>query len=332
MNIVTNFAQNENLLPPEMYNPDQAQKHLRFSYSSKSIGCARKFEFHKMYPKGVRTDSFNAAVGTALHRAYQKFLITRDQDAAALELMFYYPIHIPPRDNTRSLEACYHTLQSIIQKTSLSDMEIVELSIGGKLMPAVEVPFEIFIKNFSLNGKFFDNGAPEWSVSYTGFIDTFLFSNMMQTYGMHEVKTTRRNIKDPGLLYQYNEQPLPYSLILEHLLGNKIETFDAYYIHVYIDLEAPYTQVLKFNKGPNEIADWLMGTKVWLHELQSYVINDWFPRNGNNCVTWNEKCAYFDLCHSRDKERIYNNLLRGRDPATLVDDFIPLITVELELP
>lgn len=280
------------------------KNHLYISNSSQSLlhACARKFEFQKMYSHPRRESGLKAELGKALHMGYQDFLIHQDMDKAILAYMLAYPIHLcdSPTDYS-SLEAGYYTLMGMIHASDLMEYEVAKIKcLDGNVRPAIEVPFEIILDGYSL-----DNDKSH-TVSYVGYIDAILYNKREQNYVVVDIKTTQWALDDYTPLYQYAQQCVPYGFVLEYMKGEKIDQFEVKYLSCRIDLLNPKITLYPFMKSKEDIEDWFRGLIIDLNLVKMYKQMAWWPRtgNGSGCITFKQKCNFFDICFTRDREII----------------------------
>ena len=303
---------------------------LRISDSSLNGGyksCARKLEFRKFYNVPGSSRSLAGDVGNALHAGWQNYVVTNDKQAAMGAMMLAYPIDLNSNPSDyRSLEACYATLNKMFDSTHLIEYEIAQIKcLDGITRPAVEVPFLIKIKNFSLSDE---KVVP---VHYIGFIDLILKHRIDESFIVVDIKTHRQNADDMTPKYMYDEQCIPYGLILERILGHDLEGFFTWYYSVYVDITKPRVKVYKFPKNQYDIRDWARGFYNDLETVKRFYNAGWFPRSGKSCMNFNKPCEFFDICNSRDKSVIEQYILSNfKSPS--IDRFKgPWIEVELEL-
>ena len=302
---------------------------LRLSHSSHKIfeSCERKLEFRKFY---AHTKNINrelpGEVGHALHTGYQSWLVNKDRDTAIKDMMFRYPIDLcSDPNNVRSLEACYATLNEMIDSGIFMEYEIASiLCPDGIVRKAVEVPFLIKIKNFSISDE------RQIDVEYIGWIDLILFNRVMEEYIVGDIKTTRLNEKDYTPLYAFDTQCLPYALVLEAILGLSIKSLNVSYLVAYVDLQKPRVLRYSFEKSETDIRDWARTLYSDLNEIKKFYSLGWFPRRPNSCYSFRKTCQFFDICHTRNPEAISQWFLMGEEPF-VEEEFKPWFTIWLEL-
>lgn len=275
-------------------------KNLALSHSSRSSfrRCTRLLEFGKMYGDGDRSEEmFAAECGKALHEGYQEYLISKNENSAIMKFLVAYPHNLefsrPENHHNRSLEACYATLMELIRSPITDRYQLIHIKTRfGDTKPAVEVPFAIQI----LGSPF---PLPVW---FVGFIDAILYDKVDDRFLVTDIKTTRMNITDYSARYEYDEQTVPYGIILEHILGKKIDEFKVSYLSAYIDLLEPKISMYPFTKTQDHIYDWFRGLCEDIGRISKYYKNQWWPRatNGETCFSFNKPCFFAEYCSNRD--------------------------------
>lgn len=304
---------------------------LVLSHSTRSSfrRCARLLEFNKLFgDSNEREDSYAASCGSAMHAGFQDYLINKDEDQAIMKFMEVFPFNLEygkPENQNRSLEACYITLMGMINSTVLDEYELIHIKTqlpGNPVLPAIEVPFAIEIVNSPMP-------IPVW---FVGFIDVILYGKYKQNYLVNDIKTTRINIVDYSVRYEFDEQTVPYGLILEHILARKIAEFDVSYLSAYIDLMDSKSTMYPFTKSEEHINDWYRGLCDDIGRISGYYKKQWFPRatNGDTCFSYNKPCWFANECSNRDPA-ITAKLVGGNIRKGLFhDNKVPWVTVKLE--
>jgi hypothetical protein len=301
---------------------------LQLSHSSRKLmhSCARRLEFYKFYAASLRDKSVAGNAGTAMHIAMQHYIEHHDKQEAIWQLMQNYPIQWGnnPSSTGWSLEACYSALDLVMASSHLDRYELayVQLSNGEK-RAAIEVPFRINLPGYKLANKI--------AVNYVGYIDLILYDPLTDTHIIMDYKNTTRNIADAAVLYQFDEQLLPYSFVLEHILKKPIRNLTTLYYHIDVSLQEPRAQLLEFNHSEQDIQDWLRGFVLDLKVLDTYCEMQWFPRNSNACYNYNRKCLYFEACASRDPTYIEYWLSMQNANAYKANPFDPWFELDIEL-
>lgn len=304
-------------------------KFLRVSFSSLGTeeGCSRKFELSKLYPQpAVRRDSFAADVGSALHAGYQNYLVTQDGDQAmwAMAKAFPYELEQYEDKDFRNLEACVSTLDEMIESSVFREYELAQIHHpSGKIVPAIEVPFEIRFKGITLpDGR---------GVAFVGFIDAIMRSRITGAYRTMDIKTHRRTLQDATAQYIYNSQQIPYGLVIEQVANPDADLsfFEVLFYDVFVDLVSPRVTPYEFRIDKNAMQEWLMNTVLQLNEIKRYLELDYFPRTGHGCLSWNRACHFIDVCQSRDRQAIETFIMLGDEPA-VPRYTVPWIVVEVD--
>jgi len=304
---------------------------LRASYSSFDglyEGCKRKYEFTKLFQHPTaQEENIPGETGKALHTGYQNYLINKNRDQAIEAMMFAYPIHMcADMGDFRSLEACYATMNTMIDSGAFLEYEIASVHcLDGVTRPAIEVAFKITIKDFSLSD---DRYVP---VIFVGFIDAILYDTILDEYLVVDIKTTRDNLIDKTNIFRYDNQCIPYALVLERVLNREIYALNCKYFSVYVDILKSHSKVYSFTRSRTDVEDWARGLLVKLHEIKQFYNMGWFPRNAKSCVTFKRACFFIDICASRDHQNIQNHfLMPGQEPFPIKEiDY--WVEMELEL-
>ena len=303
---------------------------LRLSYSSYNgsyQSCERKFEFSKLYPHTEDQEiSLDGETGHALHVGYQSWLMERDRDKALEAMMFRYPIGLCSNPvKPKSLEACFASLNQMTDSGIFLEYEIATIKCpDGVIRKAVEVPFQININNFSLSD------SKLIKVIYVGIIDVILYNTLTDEYIVTDIKTTRWDLPDYSVLYNFDAQCLPYAMILERILGHKLDHLKADYLVCYVDIMKPRALRYSFDKTAEDIRDWARTLLVDLTNMKTFYNMGWFPRRPKSCIAFNKPCRFYDICHSRDPETITEWFLMGKEPIK-EREFKPWFTMDLEL-
>ena len=285
--------------------PFPAIDRLQLSHSTAEAydSCARKLEFRKLYQSSYWSDSQAADAGTALHHSWYKYLTSGGnvQEAVA-QLALDYPIQYQQSPfQTRSLEACYSTLMAAIESNSLPGYELATIIHNGEEKPAIEIPFQINIKNFTLPHPEMSDGIP---ITWVGYIDLILHDIMQDRYVVLDIKSTRDDMPDYTPKFRWDSQCTPYGMVLERILNRPIDNFEVIYWVWYIDMLEPRIEAYPFMKDQTDVQEWAQALTVRLMTIKLYWELGWFPRNGKACRAFNRVCPHYDYCESRDRSFI----------------------------
>jgi len=312
--------------------------YLRMSYSSGNTfeSCPRKFELDKLYihPR-QRDDAFAADVGTALHAGYQNYLVTRDRDEATWAFLQKYPFKLEFMEvnDYRSCEASLATLEAMFDSTQMSDYVLAEIrrpltaeeraenkavldakpegflpdsynfilphDPHGKIVPAIEVPFEIRFEGIELPPTpKYPNGC---GVAFTGYMDAIMRNLLTDMYRTTDIKTHRDNVKDRTAKYKFDSQQVPYGIVVDHVAGVPVEEFEVLYYDCKIDIIEPQVKLYNFLKKKSDVQEWLLTRVMQMQDIARYAQADFFPRTSGGCMFYNRPCRYLEPCISRDQ-------------------------------
>src|SRR3990167_1269600 len=286
--------------------------YLRFSYSSMNVfsSCNRKFELQKLYPQRDRgEDMFAADVGTALHKGYQNYLITQDENQAIWAYLEAYPYELEQRESNdyRSCEAGRSTLIEMLESVQMADYELAMIkNPEGLIVPAIEVPFEIRFKGITLpDGR---------GIAFTGFMDAVMRNLITGSFRTTDIKTHRRSLNDATAKYKFDSQQTPYGIAIEHIQGNPVDDFEVLYLDCYVDILEPRVTLYPFSRTSEDVQEWLTNKVLEFKSIQRYMEMGFFPRTDGGCLFYNKPCRFLEPCTSRERETIEMWLLMGEEP------------------
>lgn len=306
-----------------------SDEYFRVSYSSLNSfeGCARLFEFNKLYPRTTpRPNFFSGETGHALHAGHQEFMSSQDEQLAywAMINRFPFEMELEENDSSRSAEACINTLELMLECEEMKRYELAEIeNHRGEVVPAVEVPFELrFDKHVLPDGR---------KLAFTGWIDEILRDRFTGTYASCDIKTTRMTTKDLDAKYRFDSQQIPYGMVVDHISGGKVEEFTVQYLHCFIDVSEPQVQLLPYKKTQEDLQEWLMNRSMQMERICRYAAMDYFPRTEAGCLRFFKPCSYLDVCQSRSRPDIMQWFLMGQEPHVEEDDWNPWIVGNVEV-
>jgi hypothetical protein len=315
--------------------PVERIRDIRLSYSTNNTfaNCQRKFELTKMFhhpDRGVWEDSHAADVGTALHAGYQHYVATQDEVESFFIMARAYPHHSTTGwADYRSLETCVGVLEMMIDQASTHEFELAKIKNPntGLIVPATEVAFEIEFITTS-GAPVLKNGG---RLTFVGFIDLIEVSRFSGRFRVCDIKTHQSKIQDRNPNYKFNTQQVPYGLVLEHIQGHAIDSFDVDYLDCFVDLVAPRVNHYPYTKTQTDIQEWIAARVLQIRQLNTALQSGFFPRVENGCLSFNRPCRFLDVCETRDPNAVQAYLLMGEEPAEF-KPFEPLIRVQLEIP
>ena len=317
-----------------LFNPYKKFPYFVISHSSTTSfeqGCERRFEFTKLYEGlGDNTD-LPPRVGHAIHAGMADYAVNQDEDSALLAMMLEYPIELnSDPHNYRSLEACVPTLQEMMRSYAFTSHRVVDVDVNGKRKPAIEVPFRLRLKGTYLNKHALERKREfrKIPIYFDGVIDIIMENVMTGEIEVFDFKSHRRNVKDISSLFEFDDQCIPYSIVIQHILGLSIEEFKYNYITGYIDLRNPQAQFLEYQKTQEDVQEWVAKLQTMIRNLQWYYYQRRFPRRHQSCSSWGKKCSYFDYCKSRDTRYLAQIFTKKKEPRTRQR---PWVIIDMEL-
>lgn len=292
-------------------NPEyRLDEGLFLSHSSRQVlnSCEKRLEFRKFYSHAYKQtiaadDDINLGSGTAMHVAWQSWLLHQDKQKAAWELLRHYP-HKQSKSimQTKSVEACFLTMEELYQHPFESRYSIAWVKVNGETRPAIEVPFQITLKGINLAPA--DSGL-HIPVHYIGNIDVIFWDALMECFVVCDLKTTRKLLNDYTIKYQFDEQCLPYGYIIELVTQKLVTSFEVIYMVAYIDALKPFARPYSFMKTQESVQEWAKSFIMDIRRLQSMFATNHFPRRGNACMGY-QACEYADVCTYTDASGIRN--------------------------
>ena len=303
--------------------------------SDSSLGmlhsCNRKFEFRKILQSDRWEDSYAAGTGTAMHAGMQHYAVHKDIDKAIFEMLMHYPYEFTktPYDQ-RSWQSCVGSMVAAMKfmESEMKGWELAHINNGTQVVPAIEVPFALVLEDV----PFYPDGRTI-KIKYIGYIDFILYNAFTDRYRVVDLKTTTTTA-DPSQQYKFADQCLPYGLVLEALLNHDFrEGFDVLYWNNYIHPLEPKNELISFTKSEVDMQEWMAGFLDDIGIIRRSFQTKFFRRNSKACIAYGKPCRFFDLCESRDIQKIRQYLifeenaqdLSGRTPRPK-----PWLEIQLE--
>jgi hypothetical protein len=305
-------------------------EYLRLSYSSGNTfeSCARKFELDKLFPHRLkREEAYAADTGSALHAGYQHYLANRDKDAATWAFMeaFPYELEFQQDNDYRDFNACLATFDEMLDSFALGDYELAQIKRpDGLIVPATEVPFEIRFEGIELPpSPKYPNGC---GVAFIGYIDAIMRNLMTDLYRTLDIKTHRDRTIDRTGKYKFDSQQVPYGIVVDHISGQPVESFEVLYLDTYIDIVDPRVKLYPFLKSREDLQEWLLTRVMQFQLMEKYGQGGFWPRTSGGCMFFNRPCRYLEPCITRDSKTLENWFLMG-ERAESEKPFEPWVTV-----
>ena len=306
------------------YDPETGKPIIEISHSGLNTfaSCPRLYAFRKIIETGIddRGDSDATAVGTAMHEGIQTYMKTRNIDAAIEALALHHPIAL--RNNTKagiySLPASVHTLQRCIEESDLNSYELATFLKDGVEHPAVEIAFLVIIEM-------------EHAIFHLrGFIDLIVRSIFRGNYLPIDIKTTTESNHDIlRAKYKWDWQVTSYGVPLNILLG-VTGGFETGILNVCMSDKDPSFSLPTYQRGEVDVAAYEYYLFDNCRRIQTYLVDEHFPRNPSNCKQWNRMCSFHAHCGANTIEDMQMLVNPSGLPGDKVErKFEPMFTIKL---
>lgn len=312
------------------YYPEVNEIRLSDSTLKSYRSCNRKLELGKIFGIDNRkgNDSVAAEAGKTLHHGYQQFLAYQDVEQATFELLLKHRFDLEQQQYGYDVNFIYSTFKAMLSSNSLQGWKLDDIILeDGKKRPAIEMPFRINL----LSPYFQWDGAP--NIYYVGFIDAVMYNMFKTEHCTVDVKTHRRNDKgkkDATAKYRFDEQQIPYAIVLDRMMGLKVKTLTVIYLDCYVDLWEPKITKYEIHKKEEEIEDWGRGLLMDLKNIEFAYKNQWFRRDSSSCFIFNRQCRFFDFCEVRNGGTLMN-MIMDQEVSGKQMEIEPWVTIDLEL-
>lgn len=286
-----------------IFMTDSAAK-VRLSHSTFGLihGCERKFQKTKLLRNdNLRDESAPMSFGKGFGAAWQLYFILRSegqsvqvaQDSAIWEL---YKEYTPLLETDRHyLERAIYVL---VASQAFLEQQLMEWEIAvfnGRY--ANELSFRL-----DINEKFY----------YVGYLDLVLKNRRTGRYAVTDAKTTSMRGEDLRPMYQFSDQVIGYSIILDKIVGADLAEFDTNYWVAQLpsgsisSLYQPRFHALNFQKTLRDRFEWFLKIYMDVDRLQKMEALATYPKR-DNCMAYNKVCQFFGTCHftTLDEPAIY---------------------------
>ena len=282
-------------------------KAVSISYSSLgSFGsCPMRFVLSKCSNFEVpRRSSAASLIGTAVHEAFQFYLITRNLDGAVKVLMLKYPIKLKKamQGNYHFLTA-YRILRELVNWFESSNYDL--LYINEK--PAIEfkVDTTYLIQH---TDKLRSNRAVELDeVNYIGFIDAIFIDRSTGEIVVCDIKTSSTTSSEEEELSKYalSPQTVEYVTNILNLLGfdqqestSLISSIKVLYLICRFKGTECAINSLFLSKTPECVDNLMNGLRQVVRLIESNGLSTTAYYKSGNCVTYGNRCPFFEWCQS----------------------------------
>lgn len=242
---------------------------------------------------------FAAAIGTAMHQAWQTYLRTKNLDLARAMLFMRYPWDHPYfEEDKRPFHRQMAALEMVCAHP-YSQYPLLEVTIDGVTRPAIELAVELIVPTASMEMR------------YTGSIDAIVRDPVTGVPIINDLKTSGWTEDAFVVQYGYDEQVLGYAAIVSALAynGDMSRPVRGAYIGVSTGRGEPWLRVIENEYKATDVAWFIQGLHTTATMLNVYQHTDRFPRNPGHCGAYNSTCPYFgNLCDEQSLTAIQNRI------------------------
>lgn len=283
---------------------------ISISYSSLgSFGsCPMRFVLSKCSNFEVpRHSSAASIIGTAVHEAFQFYLITRNLDGAVKVLMLKYPIKLKKamQGNYHFLTA-YRILRELVNWFENSNYDL--LYINEK--PAIE--FKVDTTYLIAHTDKYDKVQAARKVTldkvnYIGFIDAIFIDRTNGEIIVCDIKTSSTTSSEEEEISKYalSPQTVEYVTNILNLLGFDQQEADSLISSIkvlYLICRFKGTECainpLYLSKTPECVDNLMNGLRQVVRLIESNGLSSAAYYKSGNCVSYGNRCPFFEWCQS----------------------------------
>jgi hypothetical protein len=283
---------------------------ISISYSSLgSFGsCPMRFVLSKCSNFEVpRHSSAASIIGTAVHEAFQFYLITRNLDGAVKVLMLKYPIKLKKamQGNYHFLTA-YRILRELVNWFENSNYDL--LYINEK--PAIE--FKVDTTYLIAHTDKYDKVQAARKVTldkvnYIGFIDAIFIDRSTGEIIVCDIKTSSTTSSEEEEISKYalSPQTVEYVTNILNLLGFDQQEADSLISSIkvlYLICRFKGTECainpLYLSKTPECVDNLMNGLRQVVRLIESNGLSSAAYYKSGNCVSYGNRCPFFEWCQS----------------------------------
>lgn len=285
-----------------------SRKTISISYSSLgSFGsCPMRFVLSKCSNFEVpRRSSAASLIGTAIHEAFQFYLITRSFDGAIKVLMLKYPIKLKKamQGNYHFLTA-YRILRELVNWFEQGTYDL--LYINEK--PAIEFKVDTtYLIKHSSNEPSGSREVELDEVNYIGFIDAIFIDRSTGEIVVCDIKTSSTTSSEEEELSKYalSPQTVEYVTNILNLLGfdqqeaaSLISSIKVLYLICRFKGTEYAINPLFLSKTPECVDNLMNGLRQVVRLIESNGLSTANYYKSGNCVTYGNRCPFFERCQS----------------------------------
>lgn len=279
-------------------------KAISISYSSLgSFGsCPMRFVLTKCSNFEVpRHSSAASLIGTAVHEAFQFYLITRNLDGAVKVLMLKYPIKLKKamQGNYHFLTA-YRILRELVNWFENSNYDL--LYINEK--PAIEFKVDTTYLIAHTNAP---RKVTLDKVNYIGFIDAIFIDRSTGEIIVCDIKTSSTTSSEEEEISKYalSPQTVEYVTNILNLLGfdqqestSLISSIKVLYLICRFKGTECAINPLFLSKTPECVDNLMNGLRQVVRLIESNGLSTAAYYKSGNCVSYGNRCPFFEWCQS----------------------------------
>lgn len=286
---------------------ETSRKTVSISYSSLgSFGsCPMRFVLSKCSNFEVpRRSSAASLIGTAIHEAFQFYLITRSFDGAIKVLMLKYPTKLKKamQGNYHFLTA-YRILRELVNWFEQGTYDL--LYINEK--PAIEFKVDTTYLIQHTNKPSGSREVELDEVNYIGFIDAIFIDRSTGEIVVCDIKTSSTTSSEEEEISKYalSPQTVEYVTNILNLLGfdqqeaaSLISSIKVLYLICRFKGTEYAINPLFLSKTPECVDNLMNGLRQVVRLIESNGLSTAAYYKSGNCVTYGNRCPFFEWCQS----------------------------------
>lgn len=284
-----------------------SRKTISISYSSLgSFGsCPMRFVLSKCSNFEVpRRSSAASLIGTAIHEAFQFYLITRSFDGAIKVLMLKYPIKLKKamQGNYHFLTA-YRILRELVNWFEQGTYDLLYINEKPAIEFKVDTTYLIQHTNKSQSNREVELDE----VNYIGFIDAIFIDRSTGEIVVCDIKTSSTTSSEEEEISKYalSPQTVEYVTNILNLLGfdqqeaaSLISSIKVLYLICRFKGIEYAINPLFLSKTPECVDNLMNGLRQVVRLIESNGLSTAAYYKSGNCVTYGNRCPFFEWCQS----------------------------------
>lgn len=291
----------------EVQNSEASRNAISISYSSLgSFGsCPMRFVLSKCSNFEVpRRSSAASLIGTAIHEAFQFYLITRSFDGAIKVLMLKYPIKLKKamQGNYHFLTA-YRILRELVNWFEQGTYDLLYINEKPAIEFKVDTTYLIQHTNKSQSNREVELDE----VNYIGFIDAIFIDRSTGEIVVCDIKTSSTTSSEEEEISKYalSPQTVEYVTNILNLLGfdqqeaaSLISSIKVLYLICRFKGTEYAINPLFLSKTPECVDNLMNGLRQVVRLIESNGLSTAAYYKSGNCVSYGTRCPFFEWCQS----------------------------------